>query len=296
VRTGEFILGYPNAYDFNPLCPVVPAVDDPDHILPRSANPYHKQARYRDLGRNGSYIVYRKLEQDVAGFWRFLQDESLRIKGAVDPGFMVWLAAKMVGRWPSGAPLVLAPDSDQTELRTDDFLYAREDPRGLACPFGAHIRRTHPRDQIGPAGQIESLRMSSRHRILRRGNQYGPPLFDPTVLTRPDQPAALQAIVDLQDDGQPRGIHFLCANASIKSQFEFIQQTWANNPTFSGLAKNRDPIAGDNDPVTAPGGMLIPGYHSTLRTAPLPNFVTVRGGAYLFMPGLTTLRYLSEVG
>jgi len=295
VRTGEFILGYPNAYGFNPLSPVVPAMDDPTHILPRSANPYHRQARYRDLGRNGSYIVYRKLEQDVASFWRFLQDESLRLKGVVDPGFMVWLAAKMVGRWPSGAPLVLAPDSDTPDLRTDDYLYAREDPQGLACPFGAHIRRTHPRDQIGPAGQIESLHMSSRHRILRRGKQYGPPLFDPTVLTRPDQPTALQAIVDLQDDGQSRGTHFLCANASIKSQFEFIQQTWANNPTFSGLANNRDPLVGDNDPVTAPGGMLIPGIHSTIRTAPLPSFVTMRGGAYLFMPGLTTLRYLSEI-
>jgi Dyp-type peroxidase family len=247
------------------------------------------------LGRNGSYIVYRKLEQDVASFWRFIQAESLRLKGAVDPGFMVWLASKMVGRWPSGAPLVLAPDSDPLDLRTDDFLYAREDPQGLACPFGAHIRRTHPRDQIGPAGQIESLHMSSRHRILRRGKQYGPPLFDPTVLTRPDQPTALQAIVDLQDDGQSRGTHFLCANASIKSQFEFIQQTWANNPTFSGLANNRDPLVGDNDPVTAPGGMLIPGIHSTIRTAPLPSFVTMRGGAYLFMPGLTTLRYLSEM-
>ncbi len=294
VRTGEFILGYPNEYGFHPLSPVLPAADDPGHILPESANPYHKPAHYRDLGLNGTYIVYRKLEQDVAGFWRFLQSESLRLKGAVDPGFMVWLAAKMVGRWPSGAPLVLAPDRDGSVLLTDDFLYAREDPQGLACPFGAHIRRTHPRDQIGPAGPVESLHMSSRHRILRRGRAYGAPLFDPTALTRPDQPAGLQAILDLQDDGQSRGIHFLCVNTNIKSQFEFIQQAWANNPSFGGLADNRDPLIGDNDPSRAPGGMLIPGNRSTIRTAPLPRFVTVRGGAYLFMPGLTTLRYLAE--
>jgi len=294
VRTGEFILGYPNEYGFHPLSPVVPAADDPNHILPESANPYHKSSGYRDLGINGTFIVYRKLEQDVASFWRFLQNESLRLKSEVDPGFMVWLAAKMVGRWPSGAPLVLAPDRDQPVLRRDDFLYAKGDPHGLACPFGAHIRRTNPRDQIGPAGQIESLHMSARHRILRRGKPYGPPLFDPTVLTRLEQPSALQAILDLQDDGQPHGLHFLCANASIKSQFEFIQQAWANNPSFSGLANNRDPLIGDNDPLTAPGGMLIPGSRSTLRTAPLPRFVTVRGGAYLFMPGMTTIRYLAE--
>jgi Dyp-type peroxidase family len=294
VRTGEFILGYPNEYGFHPLSPVVPAAADPAHILPESANPFHKPAGYRDLGLNGTYIVYRKLEQDVAGFWRFLQGESLRLKGAVDPSLMVWLAAKMVGRWPSGAPLVLAPDRDGSVLPTDDFLYARMDPQGLACPLGAHIRRTNPRDQIGPAGPVESLHMSARHRIMRRGRAYGAPLFDPTALTRPDQPAALQAILDLQDDGQSRGIHFLCVNTNLKSQFEFIQQAWANNPHFGGLTDNRDPLIGDNDPSTAPGGMLIPGDHSTIRTASLPRFVTVRGGAYLFMPGLTALRYLAE--
>ena len=158
----------------------------------------------------------------------------------------------------------MTPESDQPSLRDYDFLYAQADPLGLACPLGSHVRRTNPRDQVGPAGQIESLHMSSRHRILRRGKPYGPPLFDPTELTRLRNPDALQAIVDLQDDGQPRGIHFLCANASIKSQFAFIQQAWANNPSFSGLANNRDPIAGDNDPVKAPGGMLIPEAHSTL--------------------------------
>ena len=286
VRTGEFILGYPNEYGFYPLSPVLPAADDPQHILPDSANPNHKPDQFRDLGFNGTFVVYRKLEQDVAGFWRFLQAESVRLKGAVDPGFMVWLAAKMVGRWPSGASLVITPESDQPSLRDYDFLYAQADPLGLACPLGSHVRRTNPRDQVGPAGQIESLHMASRHRILRRGKPYGPQLFDPTELTRLHNLDALQAVVDLQDDGQSRGIHFLCANASIKSQFAFIQQAWANNPSVSGLADNRDPIAGDNDPVKAPGGMLIPERDSTLRTAALPRFVTTRGGVYLFMPGL----------
>ena len=293
VGTGEFILGYQNEYDFFPLSPVVPLADDPKRILPASANPYHRTARYRDLGFNGTFVVYRKLAQDVVSFWRFLQDESIRLEGQPNPRFMIWLAAKMVGRWPSGASLILAPNGDQPDLRTDDFLYAKEDPDGLACPFGSHIRRTNPRDQIGPAGQVESLHMSARHRILRRGKPYGPPLFDPTVLTRLDQPDATQAILDLQDDGQPRGLHFLCANASIKDQFEFIQQAWVNNPGFSGLLDNRDPLLGDNDPTAATGGMLIPGLHTTIRTAPLPRFVTVRGGVYTFMPSLTTIRYLA---
>ncbi len=259
IRTGEFIFGYQNEYGFFPAGPVVPPGDDRQRILPVSANPFHRNAGYRDLGMNGTFVVYRKLAQDVAAFWRFLQDESVRLHGAVSPQFMVWLAAKMVGRWPSGAPLVLAPDGDRLDLRTDDFLYAHSDPNALKCPFGAHIRRSNPRDQIGRTLPTESLHMSSRHRILRRGKPYGPPLFDPAVLTKLDQPQALDAILDLADDGQSRGVHFLCVNASIKSQFEFIQQVWVNNPTFSGLLNNRDPITGDNDPAAAPSSMLIPG-------------------------------------
>jgi Dyp-type peroxidase family len=295
VGTGEFILGYLNEYGFYPVSPVVPPADDPDCILPQSDNPFHQPARYRDLGKNGSFIVYRKLGQDVAGFWRFLQNESIRIRGTPDPELMVWLASKMVGRWPSGAPLTLAPGKDQPELRTDDFLYAETDPYGLKCPVGSHIRRSHPRDQIGSTGPAESLHMTDRHRLLRRGKLYGPALFDPSVLSRPESPAALQAILDLKDDGQPRGVHFLVVNASLKGQFEFIQQVWVNNPNFGGLTDNRDPLVGDNDPSTQAGGMLVPGRRYSLRTAPLPRFVTVKGGAYFFMPGLTALRYFAEI-
>ena len=85
VRTGEFIFGYQNEYGFFPVSPVVPPADDPRRILPASANPFHQAAGYRDFGSNGTFVVYRKLAQDVAAFWRFLQAESLRLKGAVDP-------------------------------------------------------------------------------------------------------------------------------------------------------------------------------------------------------------------
>ena len=295
VNTGEFILGHRNAYGFFPASPVVPAADDPAGRLPASANPYHQQAGYRDLGANGTFVVYRKLAQDVAGFWQFLQAESLRRKGSADPTWMVWLATKMVGRWPSGAPLVLAPEADDPAAQQrDDFGYAAADPQGLACPVGAHIRRVNPRDLLRSAGPTESQHMSHRHRLLRRGKPYGPPLFDPTLLTRSDQPAALRVILDLQDDGQPRGIHFFGVNASIKSQFEFVQQAWVNNPHFNGLRSNPDPLAGASEPTTTPPPiMVVPGQDGGLRTAPLPRLVTVRGGAYLFMPSLTALRYLA---
>ena len=195
-----------------------------------------------------------------------------RVKGELNPQFMVWLAAKMVGRWPSGAPLLLAPDADRPDLRTDDFLYASVDPDGLACPFGSHIRRTNPRDQVGPAGPVESLHMSARHRILRRGKLYGPPLFDHAALTQPENPEALRRMLDLQDDHQTRGVHFLCVNASLKDQFEFIQQAWVNNPNFGGLVDNRDPLVGDNDPEGGYGRYVsawTPGYFAHLAAAAL---------------------------
>jgi deferrochelatase/peroxidase EfeB len=271
----------------------VPIASDPHHILPTSANPY-RENDYHDLGFNGTFIVYRKLQQDVAGFWRFLKTESHLHKGTEDARFMVWLAAKMMGRWPSGTPLVLSPHSDLPEaMPSDDFFYAAVDPSGLACPFGSHIRRANPRDQLRPAGPNESSHMTARHRLLRRGRAFGRPLFDASMLDAPDQPDARQLIVTLQDDGQPRGIQFLCVNTSIKSQFEFVQQAWMNNPRFNGLVNNRDPLSSDSDPEATPSMMHVPGQPSGLRTGAVPRFVTVRGGAYFFMPSLTALRFLS---
>src|SRR5262249_10523738 len=151
----------------------------------------------RDLGLNGTFVVYRKLEQDVAGFWQFMQSESQRRLGHADPMFMLRLAAKMVGRWPSGAPLSLAPDGDNPSLgEAKYFLYVKIDPAGRGCPFGAHIRRSNPRDQLLPAAPPESLNMTARHRILRRGKPFGPPLFDLCVLDRITDAQSLRAILD----------------------------------------------------------------------------------------------------
>jgi len=294
VPTGEFILGYQNHYKLFPPTPVVGADLDGREILPPLNNPYHAAARLRDLGANGSYVVYRKLQQDVAAFWQFMRREAVRIRGKEDGGFMVWLASRFVGRWPGGAPLVLAPDADDPRLgERNDFLY-EDDADGLACPLGAHIRRTNPRDVLKPYGAEQSLSMTEAHRMLRRGRSFGPPLFDPRILEHPESEASTRVLVGLEDYGEARGTHFFCVNASIKSQFEFVQHTWCNNPSFGGLNDNKDPLVGDNNRADQPSNhMTIPRRPLRERTAALPRFVTVRGGAYLFMPSLTALRFLA---
>ena len=295
VPTGEFILGYENHYGLMPPTPVVPRSLDARAMLPRLANPYHVAEDLGDLGQNGSYLAYRKLQQDVAAFWRFMSQETAR-SGVMDAARTIWLASKCVGRWPSGAPLVLAPDADDPALGDrDDFFYA-DDADGLACPLGAHVRRAHPRDALKPYPAPQSLSMTAAHRLLRRGRVYGPPLFDSSLLQRLSSAEARDMLLDLKDDGRPRGIHFLCVNASLKSQFEFVQQTWCNNPHFGGLNDNPDPLLGDRRQADErPGRMTIPRESGALRTRPLPRFVTVKAGAYLFMPSLTALRFLGAV-
>jgi Dyp-type peroxidase family len=291
VPTGEFILGYPNHYDVIPPTAIVPGGLDPHGVLPRLANPYHGGDASRDLGRHGSFVVYRKLQQHVGLFWRTLRDESIRQRGAADPGFMIWLASKMVGRWPSGAPLVETADRDDPVRAEHDAFEYRGDPDGFACPIGAHIRRALPRDDLKPYPAEQSRHMSEAHRILRRARVFGPQLFDPALFRGSGD---RDALASLEDDGQARGIHFFCVNASIRSQFEFVQQTWCNNPSFGGLSGNKDPIVGDHARAgEPPTRMVIPGPAGPVRTNPLPRFVTVRGGAYLFMPSLTALRFLA---
>jgi len=207
---------------------------------------------------------------------------------------MVWLAARCVGRWPSGAPLALTPDTDSPRLGDRDAFLYKDDPDGFACPLGAHVRRVNPRDVIKPYATAQSLSMSESHRLLRRGRAFGTALFDPAVLTDPANLAGLKALLELADDGNARGVHFFCVNASIASQFEFVQQTWCNNPRFGGLNDNKDPISGDNARTgQSPSHMTIPQQPFRVRTAALPRFVKVRAGAYLFMPSLTALRFLA---
>lgn len=306
VPSGEFILGYKNAYNFYPTTPLVPNALDPDDILPADPNPFHLDT-YKDFGRNGSYIVYRKLEQNVAAFWAFMEENAKRLTNVNgELGWkMLWLASKCVGRWPSGVPLIKAPDEDDPKIKDkNDFFYMESDENGLACPFGAHIRRSNPRDSIMPKNAENSITTNRRHRIMRRGLTYGAPLFDHDILLDVANRGKLSALLDLSSNpnkDEPRGFHFAPVVANIQRQFEFIQQTWSNNPAFNGLSQSKDPVMGSNPDVgnapdpDNPSYMTIPHQPNLIRTTPLTRFVTVKGGAYCFMPSLTTLRYLAKL-
>jgi Dyp-type peroxidase family len=289
VPAGEFVLGYPNAYGQLTSRPLLPADDDPRRLLPR--DPAGSGAA--DLGRNGCYLVMRQLEQDVDGFWRYVGQAARRPDGSDDPGARTALAAKMVGRWPSGAPLVKAPDRDDPRLGDDnDFGYYRADPLGLACPLGAHVRRMNPRDSLDPQpGTEASLAVNDGHRLLRRGRGYGP--GDGTRAATGNGSPAERPV---RADEAPRrgtGLHFICLVASLIRQFEFVQHTWLNNPTFHGLYDDTDPLIGSRHPRGAT--FTVAARPVRRRYRDLPQFVRTRGGAYFFLPGISALRYLDQL-
>jgi Dyp-type peroxidase family len=294
VPAGEFVLGYPNAYGQLTDRPLLPAADDPRRLLPR--DPAGSGAA--DLGRNGCYLVMRQLEQDVDGFWRYAGQATRRRDGSDDADARARLAAKMVGRWPSGAPLVETPDRDDPGLGNDnDFGYYHTDPLGLACPLGAHIRRVNPRDSLDPQpGTGASLAVNDGHRLLRRGRSYGPGNGTPTAagpMTAGNNgdPERL-APADVAP-GSGTGLHFICLVASLSRQFEFVQHTWVNNPTFHGLYDDTDPLTGSRRPRGAT--FTVPVRPVRRRYRDLPRFVRTRGGAYFFLPGISALRYLDQL-
>ncbi|HYH80662.1 MAG TPA: hypothetical protein VEX86_12740, partial [Longimicrobium sp.] len=180
VPAGEVVLGYPNAYGHLPATPSVPVTEATRKLLPAAPpDPYDTTlGERRDLGRNGSYLVFRQYAQDVKAFWSYLDASA-----GHDPERRKWLGAKMVGRWPNGAPLEEFPQAEPPGFdaaTANEFMYGK-DLHGERCPLGSHVRRTNPRDGMGPT-PAESLLVSDRHRLLRRGRAYGPPLapsFDP---------------------------------------------------------------------------------------------------------------------
>ena len=271
VRAGEFVLGYPNEYGLLTERPLLPAQADPHRMLPVDPGGSGRA----DFGRNGSYLALRQLRQDVGGFWRYVEDATRRPDGSSDRDRSVALAAKLVGRWPSGAPLVLSPERDEPQFAAaNDFGYYARDPRGLACPLGAHVRRANPRDTLNPQpGSADSLAVNKRHRILRRSRAYGP-VDD----SRPEQ-------------NVDRGLYFICLNANLTRQFEFVQHTWLNNPNFNGLYDDADPLVG----ARRPDGTTFtqPARPVRRRFLGVPEFVTVRAGGYFFLPGRQALRYLA---
>src|SRR5688572_1014258 len=287
VAAGEFLFGHPNAYGQYTDRPTLPAQDDPAGLL--SPAPDHPSRR--DLGMNGSYLVFRQLRQHVSAFWNYCAEKARAVFPSDNTEACVSLASKMVGRWPSGAPLVKAPHGDTTQVSDDnDFLYVRSgDADGLRCPIGSHVRRSNPRDSLDPEpGSDRSTAINNRHRIIRRGRAYGPPAaasMDP------------RDIIGKPDDERERGLHFICFNTQIGRQFEFIQQTWLNSPKFEGLYEDDDPLVGDRGGnEEAPGGTFtIQRQPVRKRITGMPRFVTVRGGGYFFMPGISAVRYLASL-
>jgi Dyp-type peroxidase family len=270
VRLGEFVLGYVNEYDQRTERPLLPAAADPRHILPRDPD----GAGAADLGRNGSYLVFRQLRQDVEGFEAYLT-EAATVGGHVDEEARELLAAKIVGRWRgSGAPLTTSPDyDDPTQAGANGFAYHDLDAAGLRCPIGAHIRRANPRDSLPPKpGTADSKKVNRLHRLLRRGRAYGPERTD--------------------SSGAERGLHFLCFNSNIARQYEFVQHSWLNGPTFAGLVGVEDALTGPRP--TGACKFVVPAVPVRRHYDGVPQFVQVRGGAYLFMPGIRALRYLSS--
>jgi Dyp-type peroxidase family len=246
IKAGEFIMGYP------------------DELGQIATTPQPEVLR-----RNGTFIALRKFHTRVAAFRRFLHEN------ASSPDEEELIAAKMVGRWRSGAPLVLAPEHDDPALGADldgndKFSYA-DDMHGLQCPFSAHIRRVNPRDAL--KGDLVAVNL---HHFLRRGTNYGPPL-----------PEGVR-----EDDGAERGGVFLIIGAHPQRQFEFVQSQWETNGNFINHGTEQDPIVGN---ASGDGIFTIPKRPLRRRLHGLPQFVSVRGGEYLFMPGLRALHWLAEL-
>lgn len=279
IATGEFVMGYKNEYDVFPDTPLIVSQQGDTNLLPADAGGSGK----KDLGRNGSYLVFRQIEQDVEAFWTFMNEKTKTADGKLNVEESTKLAAKMIGRWPSGAPLVKFPDKDPGVLSDDDdFNYSIPDHDGLKCPFGSHIRRANPRDSFEDNSPKESLRLSKRHRILRRSKLYGVPHFGSPLNTKPEGEV---------------GLLFMCFNSDISRQYEFVQYTWAGYPKFKQLYNDPDPIIG-------PREKLLEGEEQnfTIQQEPvsktisgLKRFIRVRGGAYFFFPSLTAVRYLATL-
>ncbi len=238
----------------------------------------------RQLGLNGSFAVFKKVETDVVGFEDFLQSNSDKI----DPEL---LAAKLCGRWRNGVPLALSPDTDSpaggiSREQLNDFEYVEADgsgdAKGIRCPVGAHIRRVNPRGQP-VAGQGVPGGSNNSHRLIRRGLPYGP-TYDP------GKPY----------DGIERGMLFHFINSNIENQYEFVLRRWVNDSEFAGAVrlhpKSKDPLIGAQDP--AESIFVIPQADGSppIEVTGLSSFVTTKAAAYVFLPSITAIRFIASLG
>ena len=244
------------------------------------------------LGANGTFGAFRVLEQDVPAFEDFLQRAGQRYN--LHPEL---IAAKLMGRWRNGTPLMLAPNLipdepdaegnptyrmptvDDASLNAFDYESNPDNPtwindvEGKICPIGSHMRRLNPRG---------ALVMGKPHtrRIIRRGMSYGS-VYDPANPANRDEERGLVG-------------YFICGH--LEYQFEFLMQVWANTDMFtSGIRGSSDPVLGHQPDV---GGQFI--LRTDQRNDPviftdLPQLVRTRGSVYAFLPGIGGLKFLSKL-
>ncbi|MDN4061675.1 Dyp-type peroxidase [Massilia sp. YIM B02769] len=225
-----------------------------------------------ELGRNGSFVVLRKYASQVGAFNDFVRSH------AASESEEELLAAKLVGRWRSGAPLILAPERDDPELgadpaRNNDFDFSK-DPRGFVCPHASHMRRLNPRDS-----RLTILTDVNIHRIIRRSSTFGPKWRREVTATD-----------DARDE---RGIFFIFISARAYDTIEFLQQEWINRGNFIDLGTERDAIVGLHE---TPGSFTLPQSPVRHRLDGVTTFNRLKGGEYLFMPSLGALRWIGEAG
>ena len=287
INAGEFLMGYKSEYNVYPDTPYLATEQGQHGVLHDDV----AGSDSKDLGHNGSYMVLRQLQENVDGYWSFINEKTKNEDGSLNEKASKKMAAKMMGRWPSGAPIVKFPDADPADnpsidpaiyVNDNDFLYQDNDKDGLRCPFGSHSRRVNPRDSFEENTVKESILLSNRHRIIRRARPYGDPFIG--------SPTNHKASGDM-------GIMFACFNADISRQFEFIQYTWANYPKFKQLVNDPDPFIGvkhiaeeDTQQV-----FTIPAKPINKYVTGLQRFVTVKGGAYFFFPSLNTVKFLGTL-
>lgn len=292
IATGEFLLGYSNEYGLYTDRPLLDPAVAGAAALPVAED---EPAR-RDLGRNGTYLVFRQLDQDVRRFWRWLYDE-------VGEANAIELAEAMLGRHMDGRPFAQLGTQEIAGIkdRVLNGFNFRADPDGRVCPIGAHIRRANPRSGdyaggrtgligkllalLGLTGTAEADRIASArfHRIIRRGREYGKKL-DRVDAVKPNA------------EDPKSGLHFVCLNANPIRQFEFIQGAWLASAKFAGMTNEQDPMLGNRVPFpgTQPTDRFTrPSADGPCRVSKsVPQFITVRGGAYFFLPGLRALGWL----
>lgn len=278
LATGEFLLGH----------------IDEAHEYPPAPAPFQ-------LSRNGTFMVYRKLHENVASFDAFLERESRGFPGSKD-----LLKAKFVGRWAdNGAPLTGAPD-DKSKAEWDlrfakandaekdrmlsNFTYD-DDTSGAKCPFSSHIRRINPRASLeaiqgaNPAAQVINKdafdtpgALANRRRIIRRGLPYG-------------------EVKDRTSDRGNHGIVIMMLNADIGRQFEFVQQQWINYGNDFKASNDKEILLGNHDKEFPSRAVLAAdpeGERAPYFLRNIPRLVETRGGDYFFIPGMTALKLIAK--